>query len=288
MATCSLFGIDRQVYYRTKYRKKSNESKVEKVIKMVTEIRNRMPRIGTRKLYYMLEHELQDMNIGRDKLFSILRANHLMITPKRSYRITTDTHHRFHKHKDIVQYVEVNRPEQVWVADITYLGYRNNHLYLSLITDAYSKKIVGYDLSNSLQTEGSVRALKMANKNRMYPKSMLIHHSDKGLQYCSNEYQLLLGKFKMQCSMTENYDPYSNAIAERVNGIIKNEFCLENYMVNKEIMPAIVKETIEIYNNERPHFSCSLLTPNEMHRQNSIPIKSYKTKNRSKNESTSV
>lgn len=159
---------------------------------MVTEIRNRMPRIGTRKLYYMLEQELQDMNIGRDKLFSILRANHLMIAPKRSYRITTDTHHRFHKHKDIVQYVDVNRPEQVWVADITYLGYRNNHLYLSLITDAYSKKIVGYDLSNSLQTEGSARALKMANKNRMYPKSMLIHHSDKGLQYCSNEYQLLL------------------------------------------------------------------------------------------------
>lgn len=221
VATCSLFGLDRQVYYRNKYRKKSNESKVEIVIRMVMEIRNRMPRIGTRKLYYMLEQELQDMNIGRDKLFSILRGNHSMIMPKRSYRITTDTHHRFHKHKDIVQYVKVNRPEQVWVADITYLGYRSNHLYLSLITDAYSKKIVGYDLSNSLQTEGSARALKMANKNRIYPKSMLIHHSDKGLQYCSNEYQLLLGKYKMQCSMTENYDPYSNAIAERVNGNYK-------------------------------------------------------------------
>ena len=99
---------------------------------MVTEIRNRMPRIGTRKLYYMLEQELQDMNIGRDKLFSILRANHLMITPKRSYRITTNTHHRFYKHKDMVQHITVNRPEQVWVADITYLGYRNNHLYCIL------------------------------------------------------------------------------------------------------------------------------------------------------------
>lgn len=283
-----MFGIDRQVYYRKKYQKKSNALKVETVIKMVTEIRNRMPRIGTRKLYYMLENELQDLNIGRDKLFSILRANHLMIMPKRSYRITTNTHHRFYKHKDIVQNIKVSHPEQVWVADITYLGFRNNHLYLSLITDAYSKKIVGYDLSNSLQTEGCVRALKMANKNRIYPENKLIHHSDKGLQYCSNEYQLLLVKYKIKCSMTENYDPYSNAIAERVNGIIKNEFNLEKYMVNKEIMPAIVKETIEIYNNERPHFSCSLLTPNQMHKQNSITIKSYKTKNRNKNESISV
>lgn len=255
---------------------------------MVTEIRKRMPRIGTRKLYFLLEDRLKEMNIGRDKLFTILRANHLLIAPKRSYRITTNTHHRFYKHKDIVQDLHICRPEQVWVADITYLGYRNNHLYLSLITDAYSKKIVGYDLSKTLQTEASIRALKMANKNRIYPSESLIHHSDKGLQYCSSQYQKLLNKINIKCSMTEQYDPYSNAIAERVNGIIKNEFNLEHYMNNTEQMNVIIKQTIDIYNNERPHFSCSLLTPTQMHLQNKIAIKSYKTKNRSNYQITSV
>jgi transposase InsO family protein len=283
-----LFGIDRQVYYRQKYRKVKQGYQVEKVISLVTEIRNRMPRLGTRKLYYLLKNELQEMNIGRDKLFAILNANHLSIIAKRSYRVTTNTHHRFYKHKDLIQQLIIEKPEQVWVSDITYLGARNNHLYISFITDAYSKKIVGYDVSDSLSTSSVARALHIAHKTRQYPDQELIHHSDKGLQYCSNEYQYLLKKYKLKCSMTEQYDPYSNAVAERINGIIKNEFNLENYEVSKEVMTQIVKETVAIYNEERPHFSCSLLTPNQMHQQRKLAIKTYKTKNRSQNVLTSV
>lgn len=193
-----------------------------------------MPRLGTRKLYHILEPKLVKLNIGRDKLFQILGANHLLITPKRNYIITTNTHHRFHKHKDLIQDIELKRPEQVWVSDITYLGTRSNHMYLSLITDAYSKKIVGYYVSNNLNTTSSIQALLMAIKSRKYKTEKLIHHSDKGIQYCSNDYQEILNKNKILCSMTERYDPYSNAIAERINGVIKNEFLLENYNLELE------------------------------------------------------
>ena len=283
-----MFGIERQVYYRQLYRKEKQSHQAEKVVELVTELRKRMPRLGTRKLYYLLKNKLKEMNIGRDKLFAILNANHMSIMPKRSYRVTTNTHHRFYKHKDLIQQLTIEKPEQVWVSDITYLGARNNHLYLSFITDAYSKKIVGYDVSDSLCTSGVVSALNRAHKTRQYPSQELIHHSDKGLQYCSNQYQYLLKKYKLKCSMTEQYDPYSNAVAERINGIIKNEFNLEQYELGKELMTKIVKETVTIYNEERPHFSCSLLTPNQMHQQNRLAIKTYKTKNRSQNVLTSV
>jgi len=255
---------------------------------MVTQVRMRMPRIGTRKLYFILKNELLALGVGRDKLFAIMKANQMRIYPKRNYRVTTNSYHRFHKHADIVTGTSIIRPEQVWVSDITYVGSKKCYNYLVLITDAYSKKIVGYDLSDSLSTEGAIRALTMAVKGRMYPERSLIHHSDKGLQYCSNDYQELLNKNKLLCSMTTNYDPYSNAVAERVNGIIKNEFELENYKVDLETLKNIVAETIEIYNNERPHFSCLLLTPGQMHRQDNIAMKTYKIKNRSKELLASV
>jgi putative transposase len=246
---------------------------------MVIPIRRRMPRIGTRKLYYLLRGRLDSMGIGRDKLFTIMKANHLHIHSQRSYRVTTNSYHRFRKHPDLLNGTKVIRPEQVWVSDITYLGTRNSHTYLSLITDAYSKKIVGFDLSNSLNIEGVLKALTMAVKLRCYPDQTLIHHSDRGVQYCSNEYQNLLATYKIKCSMTTNSDPYSNAVAERVNGIIKNEFNLEKYTVGLDILKKIVAQSILIYNTERPHMSCSFLTPNQMHNQNKMPIKTYKTTN---------
>ena len=247
-----------------------------------------MPRIGTRKLYYLLQEQLKALHVGRDKLLNILKANHLILYPKRSYRVTTNTHHRFHKHKDLISQLYIHRPEQVWVSDITYVAAGSDNTYLALITDAYSKKIVGYDLSDSLNTTGVLRALQMAIKKRKYAQQTLIHHSDKGIQYCSNEYQNVLSKNKILCSMTENYDPYSNAVAERINGIIKNEFGLENYRVNLNAMKTLVAESIQIYNAERPHYSCHLLTPNQMHKQHAIKMKTYKTKNRSQPELTSV
>jgi len=238
-----------------------------------------MPRIGTRKLYYLLKNKLQELGVGRDRLFRILKANYMLIKPKRSYHITTNSHHRFRKHKNSIDGLEINRPEQVWVADITYVGNRKNPMYLSLITDAYSKKIKGYAVSNSLATQGSIKALKMAVKNRKYPNQSLIHHSDRGLQYCSNEYQKVIVKNHLKCSMTESYDPYQNAVAERVNGILKQEFLLNTTNIDLKTMKTLVKQSIEIYNQYRPHLSCKMLTPNQMHKQKIVKIKTYKTKN---------
>jgi transposase InsO family protein len=238
-----------------------------------------MPRIGTRKLYYLLQNSLEELGVGRDRLFRILKANHMLIKPKRSYHITTNSHHRFRKHKNRIEYLEITRPEQVWVTDITYVGNRKNPMYLSLITDAYSKKIKGYNVSNSLETKGSLDALRMAVKNRKYPKNDLIHHSDRGLQYCSNEYQKLINKNSLKCSMTESYDPYQNAVAERINGILKQEFLLNTQNIDLKTMKILVKQSIEIYNQYRPHLSCNMLTPSQMHKQKIVKIKTYKTEN---------
>jgi len=237
-----------------------------------------MPRIGTRKLHYLLNDQLKELKVGRDKLFSILKANHMIIYPKRSYHITTNSHHRFYKHKNLISDMLPTRPEQIWVTDITYIGRRNNHTYLALVTDAYSKKIMGYNLSNSLSAKGSIMALNMALKNRRYKNEPLIHHSDRGIQYCCDEYQNVIENNKLICSMTETYDPYANAVAERINGILKDEFRLEEYKLNIENMKLFVKESIEIYNTLRPHYSCYMHTPNEMHKQRKIKIRTYKTK----------
>ena len=238
-----------------------------------------MPRIGTRKLYYLLADKLTLMKIGRDKFFNILRANHLLIQPKRSYHITTNSHHRFKKHENQILDLEINRPEQVWVCDITYIGKRDNPCYLSLITDAYSKKIMGYYTAENLNAENSLKALKMALKQRRNNAMPLIHHSDRGLQYCADQYQKELIKNKVLCSMTQNSDPYENAVAERINGILKHEFFIDKYIQNRDIKNKIIKEAISIYNELRPHYSNYMLTPSQMHEQDKIKMKTYKRKN---------
>jgi len=270
-----LVGINRQYYYRSFWIKKEKQQKVNQVISLTNDVRSKMPRIGTRKLYFLLREPLQEMHIGRDKLFKILKANNMLIQPKRSYRITTNSHHRFYKHKNLVEDLVIKRPEQVWVSDITYLGGRDKNCYLALITDAYSKKIMGYDVSNSLATTGTLRALKMAVKNRMY-KDKLIHHSDRGIQYCSDNYQEALSKANITPSMTEKYDPYANAVAERINGILKQEFFLEEYNIDLSMMKKVVKDAVSIYNDYRPHYSCHMNTPNKMHRQRKINMRTYK------------
>ncbi len=256
--------------------------KATEVVDMVQDIRLEMPRLGTRKLYHMLQPTLKEKHVGRDKLFSILRANHLLIKPPRSYHVTTNSHHRFHKHKNLVECMGPIRPEKIWVSDITYIGNRNRHMYLSLITDAYSKKIMGYDLSASLDTQGSLNALKMANRNRLYREEPLIHHSDRGVQYCSDAYQRLLKRYHIIPSMTESYDPYANAVAERINGILKQEFLLEDLNLPFSDMKRVIKDAVYKYNNLRPHYSCGYKTPEYMHHQRRIKIKSYKNKQLSK------
>lgn len=249
-----------------------------------------MPRLGGKKLYYLLHKELRALKIGRDKFFDILRSNYLLIPPKRNYQITTNSYHRFKKHKNLIEHMEITRPNQVWVSDITYIGKRSNPCYLSLVTDAYSKQIMGFNVAANLNAESSLLALKMALVKRKDKHEELIHHSDKGVQYCCDDYQKIINKApNMLCSMTESYDPYQNAVAERINGILKQEFMIDRYKDHSiDIIKAVVKESIWIYNNLRPHWSNHMLTPIEMHQQSQIKMKTYKTKNRSNLKATSV
>ena len=283
-----MFGVNRQVYYRRIHTVKRRKSRAVQVIELVESIRIQMPKIGTRKLYFMLKEDLKQLNVGRDMLFRILKANHMLIEQKRRYHITTNSHHRFRKHKNLIENVVPEKPEQIWVSDITYVGNRQNPMYLALVTDAYSKQIMGYDVSNSLDVSGSLRALKMALKKRKYKNNVVTHHSDRGLQYCSNEYQNVLKRSKLNCSMTESYDPYANAIAERVNGILKEEFIGYKNKCSLLTMEKLIKNSIEIYNEQRPHFSCFYKTPKQMHQQNEIKIKTYKKKYPSKHVFTGI
>lgn len=288
MFACHLFGIDRQVYYRKVRRKTLKQSKAAQVLALIAEIRQSMPRIGTRKLYYLLSAQLRSLKIGRDKFFDILRANHLLIQPKRSYHVTTNAHHRYRKHRNLIGNMSINRPEQVWVSDITYIGKREKPCYLSLITDAYSKKIMGYYVADNLNAQSSLMALRMAIKNRKQKRIPLIHHSDRGIQYCADQYQDLLHKNNIECSMTNNGDPYENAVAERINGILKQEFIIDTYHQNLEIMKRIVRESINIYNNQRPHYSNYMLTPEQMHNQSKIQMRTYKAKSSNKDHLTTA
>jgi transposase InsO family protein len=243
-----------------------------------------MPKLGGEKIYYIIKNESFTLRLGRDKLFRILRASHMLITPKRSYHVTTNSHHRFRKYRNLISTIEIKKPDSVWVSDITYVGTRVNPSYLALNTDAYSKKVVGYDVSKSLSTDGSLRALEGAVKNRKHKEQSLIHHSDRGLQYCSNDYQRLLKHNEISPSMTEKYDPYQNAIAERINGILKQEFGIARKIKDFKVKKKLIKNTINIYNTKRPHFSNHMLTLIQMHKQNKLKRKQYKTKKNLNND----
>ena len=277
-----MLGVNRQVYYRSVKRTDQKQQKATQVVVMVNELRMKMPRLGTRKLYYLLHEQLKELGIGRDRLFAIMEANHLQIVPRKQYHITTDSHHRFRKHKNLIEFLNIKRPEQVWVSDITYVGTRSNPMYLSLVTDAYSKQIMGFNVSRSLDASGAVSAMKQAIEHRKYPSESLIHHSDRGLQYCGNQYQRLLNDKNITCSMTESYDPYQNAVAERINGILKQEFIRGIDTSDIELMHKLIEQSVDIYNNLRPHWSSYMNTPNYMHQQRKIKIRTYKTRNQTK------
>ena len=280
-----MVGKNRQNYYRAKSRVKKRQQIATEAIKVVNKIRARQTKIGTKKIYHECQEKFKELGVGRDRLFDILRANKMLIKPKKRYHVTTNSFHRFYKHKNLTENLDIVRPEQLFVSDITYLGTRDNPMYLALVTDAYSKKIMGYDVSDSLAASGAIRALKMAIRNREYKKQNLIHHSDKGLQYCCDEYQEVLqhgAHSSIRCSMTEKYDPYQNAIAERVNGILKQEFLNGITISDVGLMKLLVAQAIQIYNNERPHLSNHYLKPNQMHRQRKLKRKTYKKKNNSR------
>lgn len=274
---CGLFGYSKQAYYKYKNCKKVSDSKNLKIKTSVLSLRRQMPRLGTRKLCYLL-NKGNSFYIGRDKMFSVLKGEGLLVNKKRRYIITTNSKHWLRKYPNLTRNISLERPEQLWVSDITYIDTIDGNAYLHLVTDAYSKKIMGYELSNNMEAASSVKALKMALDNRKYKTSTLTHHSDRGLQYCSKLYTDCLKENNVIISMTENGDPYENAIAERVNGILKDEFGLSDKMENVILAKELTIQSIEIYNNLRPHLSCSMLTPNQMHQQDKVKLISFKKK----------
>lgn len=232
---------------------------------LVLEIRREMPRLGTRKLYYLLKEKFksQGIKIGRDALFDYLKREHLLIKPKKNYTKTTYSKHWLRKYPNLLKEYVPTKPEQVFVSDITYIKSRDRTHYLSLVTDVYSRKIVGYKLSDDMSAENVVKALKMAIKNRVASHD-LIHHSDRGLQYCSSIYQKELKQNNIRPSMTDGYDCYQNALAERINGILKYEFLIYKCNNGKELKQ-LIKESISVYNDKRPHLSLNMKTPNFVH-----------------------
>lgn len=236
------------------------------VIKLVQETRRYQPRIGGKKLYGLLKDKLEKLSgtLGRDKFFDILRKHGLLVKRRKKYVTTTDSYHRFHKYKNKLKGKLLTGPNQAYVSDITYLRTRDRFVYLFLQTDAYSRMITGWSLSDSLAIEGAVKALKMTIK-QCGKTDGVIHHSDRGIQYCCKEYVKLLKRHKMEISMTEENHCYENAIAERVNGILKGEFLLDSNFASKEVAYKAVKEAISSYNNRRPHWSLDLSTPIQIH-----------------------
>lgn len=264
---CRLFGISRQAIYQQRQRICIREKELDKVKRFIEEIRLEQPRIGTRKLYYLLQNKfrLENIKIGRDALFDYLRRENLLIYPKKRYTRTTFSKHWLRKYPNLLKSTALKRKEQVFVSDITYVKTKTNVCYLSLVTDAYSRKIMGYELSENMNAENVVKALKMAVRNRV-THLPLIHHSDRGLQYCSEIYQKVLGENKITPSMTDGYDCYQNALAERINGILKQEFLIHRCK-NIRDLRQMVKESIYIYNNKRPHLSLKMKTPEMMHKK---------------------
>ena len=271
--SCRLFGISRQAIYKQEKVYKERTVVLSQVKAMVRSRRMDMPRLGTRKLYFLLKEQFhsQRIKIGRDRLFDFLRNEHMLIKPKKSYTKTTWSKHWLRKHPNLIKDVNPTLPEQLWVSDITYLKTRKDNCYLSLVTDAFSRRIMGYHLSDDLKADSVVKALKMAVADRVYSHE-LIHHSDRGLQYCSEPYQLILHVNNIRCSMTDGYDCYQNALAERMNGILKEEF-LFPVVENMEQLKIMVKQSIDIYNSKRPHLSLDMKTPDQVHKQNPQLIK---------------
>ena len=275
---CGLFGKTRHAYYDALWRKESNSVKEDVILQEVIRIRKDLPRIGTRKLHHILQKKLEthEISFGRDYLFDLLSEHRLLIRQRKRKAITTDSRHWMRKYSNLVKGIDVIRPEQVWVSDITYIRLTSQWGYLSLITDAYSRKIMGYCFRQDLSAEGCIDALKMALNNRLY-KDAVIHHSDRGSQYCSHSYVDLLLKNGIGISMTENGDPYENALAERVNGIIKTEFNLYSSSLGFGQTSEKINQSIKCYNELRPHASCDYLTPVQAH------LKSGKLNRRWKN-----
>lgn len=265
-------GISRQAIYQREQRYRQRQEALEPVLAMVQEVRRYLPRLGTRKLYHLLKPRFEEAGIrlGRDGLFDYLRQHHLLVRPRRRYTKTTFSKHWMRKYPNLLKERDITGPEQAFVSDITYVESEEGVHYLSLVTDAGSRKIMGHELSREMKASDVVKALQRAVKQRCGDRP-LIHHSDRGIQYCSQHYQAELHRHGIQPSMTDGYDCYQNALAERVNGILKQEFLIYRCPTFED-MKTLVAESIDAYNHLRPHLSLGMKTPEEVHKKTSCEM----------------
>ncbi len=241
------------------------------VKQLVDKERKVLSRLGGRKLHHQISDSLQaqEIKFGRDKLFSLLRKHQMLILPRRRYIQTTMSKHWLRKYPNLVRDIIIKRPDQVWVSDITYLKTDEGNCYLNMVTDAYSRKIMGYAIADNMEAAQMKQAFQMAIKNRKADNQLLIHHSDRGLQYCSAEYVSIANTNQIKMSMTENGDPYENALAERMNRTLKEEFGLGNVLKSRLHAKLLVEEAVNLYNNYRPHLSLKMETPASVYKQKS-------------------
>jgi transposase InsO family protein len=274
---CELFGKSKQAYYQRLKFGYSEEDKTEILLQMIERERKIMPRLGGRKLLHRIQHKLpEELYLGRDALFDFLREHGLLIR-KRRYRVkTTYSNHWLRKYPNLIKGFIPGKAHQLWVSDITYIETAEGNGYLNLITDAYSRKIIGWELGPTLQAKHTIKALQMAIKQLPKGTKDVLHHSDRGVQYCCDDYVKLLNKNKFQISMTESGDPRDNAIAERVNGILKDEWLNQMRFKTREEAWKELKGIILIYNHDRPHLSLDMNTPEYAHCQSSTLNKRWR------------
>ena len=263
---CSYFGYSRWAYYKSLKTEEKESVSESFILDLILQERRIQPRIGGKKLYFMLSSDIHSIaaHFGRDKFFDLLRKHDLLVERKRQYCRTTHSWHHFHKYGNLIKELSIVRPNQVWASDITYLRTEQGFVYLSLLTDMYSRKIVGWSLSRSLSIEGCVFCLKKALRGVSLSEP-LIHHSDRGVQYCSHDYVKILNKHDIGISMTEENHCYENAMAERVNGILKDEYMLDRTFKDFAQAEKSCREAILLYNTRRPHWSLALKTPEQVH-----------------------
>lgn len=252
------------------------------LLKQVEQLRTEMPRLGTRKLHYLLEGFMQShgIHMGRDGLFELLGAHGLLVRRSRKRKvITTNSDHPYKKYANLTGSLELTGVNQLWVSDITYVELQQGFAYLSLITDAYSRKILGFELHASLSAEGPLLALQMALKESgWHQQGSLIHHSDRGIQYCCKDYTHLLQQSGIRISMTQKGDPYENALAERMNGILKQEFLLNRVFANYGQAQQAVQRAISTYNTRWPHGSLYMLTPQQAQQTKEMVQRKWKSR----------
>ncbi len=253
---CWLLGVTRQAFYKHFWDSQDINTEQYLVLEQIRKLRQEHPAIGTRKLYvliqpYLLEHQIK---MGRDALFNLLCENKLLVRKRKRSIRTTQSHHRFKKYSNLIRGWHPSKPSQLWVSDITYVPIKGGFLYLNLITDAYSHKVMGYQIAESLETCHSIKALQMALLAETSNQD-LIHHSDRGIQYCSLEYVKLPAQNSIKISMTQTGDPLENPLAERINGIIKNEYLKYYNMQNEKQAQELLRDVINKYNQKRPHES---------------------------------